>query len=638
MSALANFLSSLDTYHQEVLNMVSCDYFYLNGKRIEITFHDMKPPNPIPLSFIREHIKDIIPEDSVFLDDNGEIIPKENEDKIFSVDGDITKVIHIFSEKLYSERNLEEKNIILDYKIIEEKEEFNIYEYPNNEIKEDEEYYSIVLLGDINENEKFVNGFLNYLYDIKKDNKYRLKIQKLEKEDPKKGVIFQEIYKIKHEKGNFMFYCLNFGPENEIGASEVLEMNNIFHFTKVDDVHINLIVINKINSRYEDRIDNKIFQNALDKIGRKLAERKPNKENTALFFVGPNIFLSNILFNLRLWTVDYYGYHRPDNSYDKSRLDLKKYENTLIYCYNYLDIIYETKNTKYEYCLYEQAMESFEKFYKALTNAPKNNQFKSLRKNFAEIFLMFTPLAKKYSEFKLKKAELNNMDKRKEYFQANIEQLTRVKEELEILKSRKNDIKGFIEQHEKRIKENPKIFIPLTIKNNKVFVRSKTNVCYICRYNCHPKCNDLIKNFCKCFDFKFNCKNCPNKCGASCHVISTSEMKPYEYKTFDELYPSSIGTIDERIQYALKNTESESKEIHEKICSIEMDLRCMNEVTDKSKIDMKKINDELNNEIEKYNHQFVFGSNYEGTFEDEIFRLFIYSFFKIEYNYEFTKD
>ena len=176
MSALANFLSSLDTYHQEVLNMVSCDYFYLNGKRIEITFHDMKPPNPIPLSFIREHIKDIIPEDSVFLDDNGEIIPKENEDKIFSVDGDITKVIHIFSEKLYSERNLEEKNIILDYKIIEEKEEFNIYEYPNNEIKEDEEYYSIVLLGDINENEKFVNGFLNYLYDIKKDDKYRLKI------------------------------------------------------------------------------------------------------------------------------------------------------------------------------------------------------------------------------------------------------------------------------------------------------------------------------------------------------------------------------------------------------------------------------------------------------------------------------
>ena len=55
-------------------NMSSCEFFYLNGKKIDITLHDKKPGEKIRLIFIRENLKDTIPEDSVFLKENGEIM------------------------------------------------------------------------------------------------------------------------------------------------------------------------------------------------------------------------------------------------------------------------------------------------------------------------------------------------------------------------------------------------------------------------------------------------------------------------------------------------------------------------------------------------------------------------------------
>ena len=50
--------------------------------------------------------------------------------------------------------------------------------------------------------------------------------------------------------------------------------------------------------------------------------------------------------------------------------------------------------------------------------------------------------------------------------------------------------------------------------------------CYCC---CHANCKDLIKHFCKAFDFKFNCKVCPNKCPASEHYCNMGDYTHREY-------------------------------------------------------------------------------------------------------------
>ena len=75
--AMKKFLSDLDDFHKEIINMNSCEYLYLNGVKMDISFQDKKHPNPIPLSFIRENIKDSYLEDVVFLNNIGEIIKKE---------------------------------------------------------------------------------------------------------------------------------------------------------------------------------------------------------------------------------------------------------------------------------------------------------------------------------------------------------------------------------------------------------------------------------------------------------------------------------------------------------------------------------------------------------------------------------
>ena len=76
MSALQKLMEALNKNHKEMEDFSGCEYFYLNGEKMEISFHDVKPPSPIPLNFIREHIKDSVPEDFIFLNDKGEKINK----------------------------------------------------------------------------------------------------------------------------------------------------------------------------------------------------------------------------------------------------------------------------------------------------------------------------------------------------------------------------------------------------------------------------------------------------------------------------------------------------------------------------------------------------------------------------------
>ena len=78
----------------------------------------------------------------------GEIIKKEEEDKTYTIIDEVNKIFYIWSDILYDKKNHEPKNNFLDFKKWEEKEEFSIYEYQVQEIKEDEEFFSVILLGD----------------------------------------------------------------------------------------------------------------------------------------------------------------------------------------------------------------------------------------------------------------------------------------------------------------------------------------------------------------------------------------------------------------------------------------------------------------------------------------------------------
>ena len=117
------------------------------------------------------------------------------------------------------------------------------------------------------------------------------------------------------------------------------------------------------------------------------------------FFTGPNLFFSAFMHDLRSWTIDYYGYYKPENAYDKSRIDLRNYYSLYYYFCDY-DLIYEIKNDKYELCRFNQIMDGLSKFYTALINAPKNYQFKTERKYFLSLTELYKPLGLKYNEFK----------------------------------------------------------------------------------------------------------------------------------------------------------------------------------------------------------------------------------------------
>ena len=338
MNALQKLTEHLENNAKEPDNMLMCEYFTLNGKKLDISFHDTKPPIPIPLTFIREHIKDTVPEDIIFLNDKGEIINKEDEMNTFTQDKDGLKYYFVYSDTLYSQRNYESKNLILNFKKLEEKEEFNLYEYPNEEIKDEEQFYSIILFGDYYENIKFVNGFLNYLYDVQKEDNFRLKFPNTEDINLENEKEFLKIMNIKHEKGNFKFYCFDFGIKSNIGIEEKNELEKIIN-NNDKDIHIDFIVYNKINFAYKYRIKDKIFDKHIDKIGDQLSKKDYKDVISNFFFAEPNMIYSELMYQLRDWMIAYYGRIRPENSYDRSRIDIEKNIKMLYYIIVFLIMI-----------------------------------------------------------------------------------------------------------------------------------------------------------------------------------------------------------------------------------------------------------------------------------------------------------
>ena len=150
------------------------------------------------------------------------------------------KPIHLFSESLYEKEKNENKIFSFDkLKILEEKESFKVLEYPQKK-NEEEIYYKIALIGNRENNANFIDGFLNFLFDIRKEDKYRLKLEN----NNKTNDFISKSY-IQSEKGNFQFISINLELDNSYSIEELSQMQEIF------SNNLALIVINKMDKSYK---------------------------------------------------------------------------------------------------------------------------------------------------------------------------------------------------------------------------------------------------------------------------------------------------------------------------------------------------------------------------------------------------
>ena len=228
--------------------------------------------------------------------------------------------------------------------------------------------------------------------------------------------------------------------------------------------------------------------------------------------------------------------------------------------------IFEPKNTKLDICLYEQTMEGYKKFFDALMKAPKNNQFKNIRCYYGSLLKIFYQVFEKFDEFYIERIDYNANKKRKDFFEIKISKFDKLYDNLTCMINENSRMLSFIENYRDKFISNPKFLIPYsqTRMENEDFIGYKTTLCSVCNYNCHKHCKDLIKNFCKCFDLKFNCKVCPNKCPASLHATSGFNFTEYEYKTLDEMFPNPPQGIEEKINFIISNLKSINEELEKK--------------------------------------------------------------------------
>ena len=91
-------------------------------------------------------------------------------------------------------------------------------------------------MGNNEKNIKFINGFLNFLFDIKEEDNIRLKIERKENED------FIEKIFISSNKGNFKFNCINI----EKGSYNNEDIKQLIQFGKTEK-NENLIILNQKN-------------------------------------------------------------------------------------------------------------------------------------------------------------------------------------------------------------------------------------------------------------------------------------------------------------------------------------------------------------------------------------------------------
>ena len=434
----------------------------------------------------------------------------------------MNSIINIYCPELYVDENIKTNFSLSKYDVLETNEKFSVLKYSEQKFDNDN-YYSILLIGKREVNELFINGFLNFLFNIKENDKYRLKLD-TSNDDENNDFNIETRY-IHFNKINFKFNLINMGKYHEFDNEKIKEFINFLKKEK----KINIIVFNnycvlQFNFSNYDIID-------------KIIKAKDG-EKTAVFF----ICMSSLHFDLKLLYLqkkiklkdkltEIYveDYNYIDEKLMKETIiqvaeadeELRQY---LISCnFDYSSLFNEDKNKNIAYS-YKLTMEGYDYFYNILKEREKAYVDFSLftNNNFYEIRDLYN-----YNIMKQTKTELDIL-----------------KNEIEKEKNRENILDNYdneIRDIENNLKNDENIYsflIPLESSkiNNKPSNKKETVVCNICKYNCYENFKGKNIESCKLFQSKFKrCINCPNKCPMEYHEIASYKYKNNGYKKYDEM-------------------------------------------------------------------------------------------------------
>ena len=539
------------------------EQIFLNKKNIEaikLILQDNQLKDEDDLSKLvnfetfRKVLGSSITNDSLFSCGDEEI--DKNEENRFSILGQIDgkeqnyMLINIYNKNYSLENKINPSFNFSEFEELEKNEKFRVLGYPE---KKAEDYCSIVIFGPKEEcNMAFIDGFLNFLFDINEDCSYRLKLVPCDNEEENENVeCLISIRYICSEKGNFKFICINkiknFDEDDLEKFSECLKKEkyiNLFLFNQ------SFLMSFELNN--QDILHKILNSNEFDKY--------------AAFFACPfnsfQIQLKLLFLQENLKYKDKFELIRYmfDNGFINAELiketiiqvlenDERLREHFISCSFDFNSIFYENKDNKSNLFLYKLTMEGYSYFYNIVTDRKKNNIFVDISSftndNFKELVELY-----KFNVIKQKKIEMKKVEKMIEQKKDKRSNLQSYEDELDNITRdiniNRNNLSLFVPNNSTKIK----------INNNK-----KTMVCNICKFNCHENCNDSNKTYCK--SFKFNLKNlkctkCPNRCSIENHELVSYKYKNAEYKTIKEILEGNF-----EIETLEKNYESMSSTIRE---------------------------------------------------------------------------
>ena len=217
-------------------------------------------------------------------------------------------------------------------------------------------------------------------------------------------------------------------------------------------------------------------------------------------------------------------------------------------------------------------------------------------------------LKEKEKKLKDNKIKLDEYKKEKNKILEKIQNI-----ENQILKN--ENLSKTILSYKTNILQNKSFLIPIERKDkDRIYLyQNYTNVCDICKFNCHLNCNHYFQIFC----IGINCKNCPNKCPSSSHEISKYKYPNFDYRSIDDILLLYKGDSNTKISQDLKikKTIDKIKEnntllknsieiLKNNIIDIEKKEKIIYEYNinnDEDFIDIIEMNKKINEEIEAFN-------------------------------------
>ena len=435
-------------------------------------------------------------------------------------------------------------------------------------------FYTILIIGTEESNQKFINGFLNFLFGVNEDDKYRLVLESNYGET--ENIFSSKI--INSEKGNFVFFCINIGKKNKLHLKSMIES-----FKDIEKEVINLIVFNMYEASSEPEI------------------QLNDSEKYDMFFVCPSISFDILKYKVlekEFKIIEKIKLIKNDKADEKIIkeiiIEMIKHDELVrqkyISCYLNYDCIYDNTINKDIFFKYSITMEGYQYFYNVITTRKnKYIDFSSLIKFLLKIEekekekqkLRESLNEKKgedWTEYHLYDIKIKNLEKDKTETEKEINDLKKQKEEN--YNDLNNEIKmiddkiDFLRYYKVNIEKDASMLLPVFPElGNKLRERTPTNVCQKCKCNCHIDCDETVKKFCKCYKFTlkgFKCTVCPNECFSNFHEVVNYQYPKYEYKKIDDIlkmyykdeYPRR-KSAKSKLDYLIDLKEEEKEKVTE---------------------------------------------------------------------------